>query len=103
MELSIFLTAAGGVLQEAGESAIIGNWLSMDEIDAISAIRAQVDASPAAEVKRLDAALLTMASTHFDPSVRIRLVKFYAMFKIVELLRFEKFRGFPTDIDCSAF
>jgi hypothetical protein len=98
MDLSIFLTAAGGVLHEVSESAIISEWLAMDEIDAISAIRTQVDSSPAAELDRLDAALLTMASDHVDPAERIRLVKFYAMFKIVELLRFEKFRGFPTDI-----
>ena len=99
MDPSIFLTAAGGLLFQAGDSAIISDWLSMDEPDAITAIRAQVDSSPAADLERLDATLLTLASTHFDPAVRVQLVKFYAMFKIVELLRFEKFRGFPADID----
>ena len=99
MDLSRFLTAAGGVLQETGDSATISNWLSMDEVDAISAIRAQVESASAADVERLDTTLLTMASTHFDPAVRVQLVKFYAMFKIVELLRFERFRGFPADID----
>ena len=99
MDLSIFLTAAGGLLLQAGDSAVISDWLSMDEPDAITAIRAQVDSSTAADLERLDTTLLTLASTHFDPAVRVQLVKFYAMFKIVELLRFEKFRGFPPDID----
>ena len=31
-----------------------------------------------------------------DPEVRVRLIKFYAMFKIVEMLRYERFRGFPA-------
>jgi hypothetical protein len=43
----------------------------------------------------MDGALLTMAATHYDPSVRVRLIKFYTMFKIVEVLRFQEFRGFP--------
>ena len=99
MDLSIFLTAAGGLLLQAGDSAVISDWLSMNEPDAITAIRAQVDSSSAADLERLDTTLLTLASTHFDPAVRVQLVKFYAMFKIVELLRFERFRGFPAGID----
>jgi hypothetical protein len=31
-----------------------------------------------------------------DPEVRVRPIKFYAMFKIVEMLRYERFRGFPA-------
>jgi len=99
MDLSVFLTAAGAGRQETGDLAVISTWLSMDEVEAISAIRARVESVPAADIDRLELVLLTMASTHFDPAVRARLVKFYAMFKIVELLRFEKFRGFPADID----
>ena len=99
MDLSVFLTAAGGLRQETGDPAVIGDWLSRDEVDAISAIRARVESAPAAGLDRLETALLTMAAAHFDPAVRVQLVKFYAMFKIVELLRFEKFRGFPADID----
>ena len=95
MDLSRILSAAGEVLQGVSDSAIISNWLSMDDDGAMTAIRAQVVSSSTADVDRLDGALLTMASTHFDPAARIRLVKFYAMFKIVEVLRYEEFRGFP--------
>ena len=45
---------------------------------------------------RLDGFLLETASSHIDPEVRVRLIKFYAMFKIVEMLRYERFRGFPA-------
>ena len=100
MDLARFLTVAGQALQDVNDSAIsdsalIGDWLSMDDIDAIGAIMALVNSSRTADLNRLDGFLLAMASSHFDPAVRIRLVKFYAMFKIVELLRYEKFRGFP--------
>jgi len=44
----------------------------------------------------LDGFLLETASSHIDPEVRVRLIKFYAMFKIVEMLRYERFRGFPA-------
>lgn len=95
MKVETFLAAPGGVLIGINESVIITNWLAMSEVDAISAIRAQVNSARTEDVDRLDDALLTMASSHFDPDVRVRLVKFYAMFKIVELLRYERFRGFP--------
>jgi hypothetical protein len=38
-----------------------------------------------------------MAATHFDPAVRIRLVKFYTTFKIAEVVRYQEFRGFPAE------
>jgi hypothetical protein len=100
MDLSRFLAVVGGALEGVGDSAIsdsaiIDKWLSVDDIGAISAIKEHVDSSPVADLDRLDSTLLTMSATHFDLAVRIRLVKFYAMFKIVELLRYEKFRGFP--------
>ena len=68
----------------------------MDEVSAICAIRAQVELSHTDDVTRLDGFLLATASSHIDPEVRARLVKFYAMFKIVEMLRYERFRGFPA-------
>jgi hypothetical protein len=68
----------------------------MNDDGAMGAIKAQVTSSSTADVDRLDGALLTMASTHYDPAARIRLVKFYAMFKMIELLRYEEFRGFPS-------
>jgi hypothetical protein len=47
------------------------------------------------DVDRLDGALLTMASTQFDSPVRLRLIKFYVIFKMSEFVRYEEFRGFP--------
>jgi hypothetical protein len=96
VDLSRIFAVAGEVLQGASDAAIINNWLSMDDQGAISSIQAQVTSSPTADVDRLDGALLTMAATHFDRGIRTRLVKFYAIFKIVELLRYEEFRGFPA-------
>lgn len=102
MDLARFLSVAGEALRDAGTSdavrdaAIVSDWLSMDEVSAICAIRAQVESSPPGDVTRLDGFLLATASSHVDPEVRVRLVKFYAMFKIVEMLRYERFRGFPA-------
>jgi len=45
---------------------------------------------------RLDATLLSMASTNFDADSRKRLIKFYAIFKIAEMQRYQEFRGFPS-------
>ena len=101
MDLARFLTVAGEALRDIDDSVIIGDssvvasWLSMDDIGAICAIKTWVYSAPAEDTGRVDAALLAMASNHADPAARARLVKFYAMFKIVELLRYEKFRGFP--------
>ena len=65
-------------------------------MDDVCAIRAQVESSRTPDVTRLDGFLLETASSHIDPEVRVRLIKFYAMFKIVEMLRYERFRGFPA-------
>ncbi len=102
MDLARFLTVAGEALRDVSASAvvrdaaIVSDWLSMDDLSAICAIRAQVESSPTDDVTRLDGFLLATASSHIDPEVRARLVKFYAMFKIVEMLRYERFRGFPA-------
>ncbi|MGH3172860.1 MAG: hypothetical protein ACRDPF_03205 [Streptosporangiaceae bacterium] len=78
------------------DAAIVSDWLSLDDVGAICAIRAQVESSRTPDVTRLDGFLLETASSHIDPEVRVRLIKFYAMFKIVEMLRYERFRGFPA-------
>jgi len=102
MDLTRFLAVAGDALRDVGASAAIGDaaivsdWLSMDDVSAICAIRARVESSRTDDVTRLDGFLLATASSHVDPEVRARLVKFYAMFKIVEMLRYEQFRGFPA-------
>jgi hypothetical protein len=95
MDLSRILTTAGQVLQGMSDGAVINNWLSMSDDGALDAIKAQVASSSVADIDRMDSVLLTMAATHYDSSVRARLIKFYTMFKIVEVLRFQEFRGFP--------
>ncbi len=45
---------------------------------------------------RLDGVLLSLAATNFDAEKRYRLVKFYTVFKIAELERYQEFRGFPA-------
>ena len=102
MDLARFLAVAGEPLRDVSDSAvlrdaaIVSGWLSMDDVSAICAIRAQVESSRTPDVTRLDRFLLETASSHIDPEVRVRLIKFYAMFKIVEMLRYERFRGFPA-------
>ena len=102
MDLARFLAVAGEPLRDVSDSAvlrdaaIVRDWLSMDDVSAICAIRAQVDSSRTPDVTRLDGFLLETASSHIDPEVRVRLIEFYAMFKIVEMLRYERFRGFPA-------
>ena len=89
------LAATGTVLQGVSDAAIINNWLQMDDEGAFVSIVTQVKTSSIADVDRLDAALLSIASTTFNADTRRRLVKFYAIFKIAELDRFREFRGFP--------
>ena len=102
MDLARFLAVSGEPLRDVSDSAvlrdaaIVSNWLSMDDVSAICAIRAQVESSRSPDVTHLDGFLLETASSHIDPEVRVRLIKFYAMFKIVEMLRYERFRGFPA-------
>ena len=102
MDLARFLAVAGEPLRDVSDSAvlrdaaIVSDWLSVDDVSAICAIRAQVDSSRTPDVTSLDCFLLETASSHIDPEVRVRLIKFYAMFKIVEMLRYERFRGFPA-------
>jgi hypothetical protein len=51
-----------------------------------------VSSSSVSGIDRMDRVLLTMTATHYDPPVRIRLIKFYATFKIIGVLRFQEFR-----------
>lgn len=95
MDLSRFLAETDGALQDVSDAGVIADWVSMDDIGAFSSIMTHVNSSHTADVERLDSLLLGMAVNHVNPVVRARLVKFYAMFKIVELLRYEKFHGFP--------
>jgi hypothetical protein len=103
-------TAAGGntvvdwgrVLSEGGDTprglsdaAVINNWLAGSDEGAFTGIVTQVGTSSADELDRLDAALLSLATTNGSPDIRVRLIKFYALFKVAEMQRYRKFRGFP--------
>ena len=47
------------------------------------------------DIDRLDSALLSLSATNFNAEVRQRLIKFYVIFKLAEVERFQQFRGFP--------
>lgn len=90
------------VLAEAGEAprgqsdaVVINNWLAKSDERAFTGIVTQVGTSSTNELDRLDAALLSLATTNVSPGVRLRLIKFYAIFKIAEMQRYQEFRGFP--------
>jgi hypothetical protein len=89
------LAAAGEALRGLSEVAIINTWLDKNDEGAFIGIVTQVCVSSTDEVDRLDAALLSFARANPDPDVRHRLIKFYAIFKIAETLRYREFRGFP--------
>jgi hypothetical protein len=89
------LATTGDVLRGMSDAAIINNWLEKNDEGAFASIVTQVSTSSTDEVDRLDAALLSLASTNFNVDVRRRLIKFYAVFKIAEMQRYREFRGFP--------
>jgi hypothetical protein len=89
------LAPTGDVLRGISDAAIINNWLDRDDEGAFIAIVTQVSTSSAGEVDRLDAALLSLATSGSDVDARRRLIKFYAIFKIAEMRRYQEFRGFP--------
>jgi hypothetical protein len=89
------LAATGEVLRGVNNAAIINNWLAKSDEGAIASIVTQVRTSSTEEVDSLDSSLLYLAATNFHADVRRRLIKFYAIFKIAELQRYQEFRGFP--------
>ncbi len=89
------LAATGGALQGISDAAVVSKWLEKDDEDAFIAVVTQVSTSSTDEVDRLDAALLSLAASNFNADTRRRLIKFYAVFKIAELRRYQVFRGFP--------
>jgi hypothetical protein len=89
------LATTGEVLRGISDAAIINNWLEKDDEGAFVAIVSQVYTSSTEEVDRLDAALLSLAASNFNVDVRRRLIKFYTIFKIAELRRYQEFLGFP--------
>lgn len=89
------LNTTGTVLRGMSDMAIINNWMEMDDQGAFISIVTQVKTSSTEDVDRLDNALLSMAGTNFNVDARRRLIKFYAIFKITEMERYQEFRGFP--------
>jgi hypothetical protein len=89
------LAATGGALQGISDAAVVSKWLEKDDEDAYIAVVTQVSTSSTDEVDRLDAALLSLAASNFSADTRRRLIKFYAVFKIAEMRRYQVFRGFP--------
>jgi hypothetical protein len=86
----------GAVLQGMSDTAVVNNWLRMEDDGAFVSIVTQVKSSSTADVDRLDGVLLSLAATNFNPDTRRRLIKFYTIFKIAELERYQEFRGFPA-------
>jgi hypothetical protein len=89
------LAATGEVLSGLSEAAIVNTWLEKNDEGAFTSIVTQVSSSSTDEVDRLDAALLSFAKMNQNADARVRLIKFYAVFKIAEMQRYQEFRGFP--------
>jgi hypothetical protein len=89
------LAGAGEVPQGLGDAAVISNWLARSDQGAFAEIVTRVGTSSTEELDRLDAALLSLATANASPDARLRLIKFYAVFKIAEMQRYREFRGFP--------
>jgi len=95
MDWGRVLATTGDAPRGISDAAIIRNWLEKDDEGAYTSIVTQVSTSSTDEVDRLDAALLSLATLNSNVDARCRLIKFYAMFKIVEMRRYQEFRGFP--------
>jgi hypothetical protein len=91
-----FLETTGAVVRGVSAVAIINNWLQMNDRDAFASIAAQVSSSSTEVVDDLDAVLLSTASASFNADRCRRLIKFYTIFKIAELERYQEWRGFPS-------
>ncbi|NJP29910.1 hypothetical protein FLW53_38145 [Microbispora sp. SCL1-1] len=74
----------------------VDRWLKMDDNSAIDAIDAFVSTSSVADVDNMDAVLFHVAVGSTASSDKARLIRFYTIFKVAELVRFEQFRGFPA-------
>lgn len=76
--------------------AVINSWARMSDEGAFENISAWVNSSSEQAVDQMDGVLLMMASGEAMEDARRRLIKFYAVFKIAELIRFQRLRGFPS-------
>ncbi len=90
------LQGAGAFVQGVTYGMTISRWLELDDESAYAEIVSYVNGSSTGDVDGMDAVLLQTAYTNFVPEQRNRLVRFYALFKVVEYNRFGQFRGFPA-------
>ncbi|MFC4857252.1 hypothetical protein [Actinophytocola glycyrrhizae] len=91
----LFITVAN-VAYDAAQIVTVNRWLGLDDDSAHQAVVSFVQQQSAAEIDAMDILLLRTASTYLDVNARHRLVKFYALFKCAETLRYNQFRGFPA-------
>lgn len=73
----------------------IGKWSEMDPQAGDRAVRAYVEASGMAAVDAMDTAFFDAVKFAVTPAARVRILRLYAYFKVVEYARFGEFRGFP--------
>ncbi|MCD2469470.1 MULTISPECIES: hypothetical protein [unclassified Streptomyces] len=73
-------------VQHATYAALVESWLRADDETAHAMVARYAEASPADERARLEEALITHGTTHFDLQARARMMRFYGTFKVVEML-----------------
>ncbi|WP_322769556.1 hypothetical protein [Frankia sp. Cr1] len=88
------INTANKFFQDLNDATVINGWLGMDDDGAYASIKQYVLQAGIIDIDRMDEALFT-ASTSSLQQARPRVVKFYTLFKIVETVRFDQFRGFP--------
>jgi hypothetical protein len=73
----------------------ISQWSAMDPAAGDRAVKAWVETAGTASVDRLDTEFFEVLKSAVSPAEKIRIMRLYAYFKVVEFARFGEFRGFP--------
>jgi hypothetical protein len=89
------IKGVGTFIEGASNVTVISQWLEMEERDALNSIEEFVRRSAVERIDSIDISLLQMAHIYIDSDARLKLIKFYAFFKLVETMRFNSWRGFP--------
>lgn len=74
----------------------ITTWGEMNESDALMGIRTFIQQSTSDEIDGMDKVLLQAAVVQSEPEMKVKMLKYYAFFKVAEFERFGNFRGFPS-------
>ncbi|MDE3723513.1 hypothetical protein PWG71_19155 [Nocardiopsis sp. N85] len=90
-----FLQGVGEVAQGTASVMAVRRLLDLDDNTAFARIADFVESSGTAEIDAFDGVLLSTATGEIDLHARARLIKFYAFFKMLEYMKFNRFRGFP--------